>query len=430
MQKLVSKNPIQRFKQGKKIVKALGGLPMVINSNGGVPAVINTVGGVPATRPATGSVGRVLGKVGRFGRFVKGSIPVLVGSIIGDKIGTYTWNKTYGHAYNQGIQQREQNKQRLRTYLDAASTSGAFGGPDLSNMDNIQEVRQSRVAAKPKQRSGWSYGYNRSNEISDIKATQQMLKDAGYLSSDKYDVVDGKWGSDTENAYKKYLLNKEKPVVAPTIQQISQTPLDNTIHKGFTQVMNTPPIIANLPTQPSRNGNFNKSQIRNLISQGGFDPYKYTGAQRKALRLYLNGESDDTSLLDGTDLARFTLPFRKQGGRLVSRNPIKRFKQGGISSFGKAFREARASGLKEFEWNGKKYHTRTKEEDTINKPKKIENSSPVRKQSPDINPDTLKYRQQKDDLYFGGLKDGQSNSSFKKALPKSYKAGYNDSKNK
>lgn len=54
---------------------------------------------VPAVRP-TNSVGRVLGKVGRFGRFVKGSIPVLVGSIIGDKIGTYTWNKTYEHAYN------------------------------------------------------------------------------------------------------------------------------------------------------------------------------------------------------------------------------------------------------------------------------------------------------------------------------------------
>ena len=51
----------------------------------------------------------------------------------------------------------------------------------------------------------------------------------------------------------------------------------------------------------------------------------------------------------------------KQGGQLVSRNPIVRFKQG--SSFGKAFREARAAGLKEFEWNGKKYHTRTKEEE-------------------------------------------------------------------
>jgi len=47
-----------------------------------------------------------------------------------------------------------------------------------------------------------------------------MLKDAGYLSSDKYNVVDGKWGNDTENAYKKYLLNKEKPVVAPTQEEI------------------------------------------------------------------------------------------------------------------------------------------------------------------------------------------------------------------
>jgi hypothetical protein len=44
--------------------------------------------------------------------------------------------------------------------------------------------------------------------------------------------------------------------------------------------------------------------------------------------LYLNGLSDDTSLLDGTDLARFTLPFRKKGGILPSKNVIERFKQG------------------------------------------------------------------------------------------------------
>jgi hypothetical protein len=56
------------------------------------------------------------------------------------------------------------------------------------------------------------------------------------------------------------------------------------------------------------------------------------------------------------------LSYYKQGGQLVSRNPITRFKQGGVSSFGKAFREARNAGLKEFEWNGKKYTTELKEE--------------------------------------------------------------------
>ena len=31
-------------------------------------------------------------------------------------------------------------------------------------------------------------------------------------------------------------------------------------------------------------------------------------------------------------------------------------------SFGSSFKEARKAGLKEFEWKGKKYHTKTKEE--------------------------------------------------------------------
>ena len=35
--------------------------------------------------------------------------------------------------------------------------------------------------------------------------------------------------------------------------------------------------------------------------------------------------------------------------------------KGGVS-FGEAFRHFRNSGAKEFTWNGKKYHTKTKEE--------------------------------------------------------------------
>jgi hypothetical protein len=38
-----------------------------------------------------------------------------------------------------------------------------------------------------------------------------------------------------------------------------------------------------------------------------------------------------------------------------------------VSSFGKAFAEARKAGKKEFEYKGKKYHTRTKEEEAARK---------------------------------------------------------------
>ncbi len=43
---------------------------------------------------------------------------------------------------------------------------------------------------------------------------------------------------------------------------------------------------------------------------------------------------------------------------------VKMSRGGDVSTFGKAFREARDSGLKEFDWNGKRYNTRTREEES------------------------------------------------------------------
>lgn len=37
----------------------------------------------------------------------------------------------------------------------------------------------------------------------------------------------------------------------------------------------------------------------------GYNPYDFTGAQRKALRMYLAGKSTDTSKLAGIDLNKF-----------------------------------------------------------------------------------------------------------------------------
>jgi hypothetical protein len=33
----------------------------------------------------------------------------------------------------------------------------------------------------------------------------------------------------------------------------------------------------NIPKQTVRSGNFDRSQIRDMIRQGGFNPYNYTG---------------------------------------------------------------------------------------------------------------------------------------------------------
>lgn len=58
----------------------------------------------------------------------------------------------------------------------------------------------------------------------------------------------------------------------------------------------------------------------------------------------------------------------KGGGKTIPKGGVKKDKnynvgvsKGGVS-FGEAFRHFRNSGAKEFTWNGKKYHTKTKEE--------------------------------------------------------------------
>lgn len=43
---------------------------------------------------------------------------------------------------------------------------------------------------------------------------------------------------------------------------------------------------------------YNRSQIRDIIRMAGINPYQFTGAQRKNLRKYLNGEEYDESLLN------------------------------------------------------------------------------------------------------------------------------------
>jgi hypothetical protein len=50
---------------------------------------------------------------------------------------------------------------------------------------------------------------------------------------------------------------------------------------------------------------------------------------------------------------------------------VKMSRGGDVSTFSKAFREARDSGLKEFEWNGNRYNTRTREEESRSGPESV-----------------------------------------------------------
>ena len=253
MNKLISRNPVQRFKQGRKIIKASKG-----------------------------------------------------------------WNGTFAGVLPSG-------KVKLR---DVPGITEEYGTQweNVMTQDQINQLLN----------TGY---FDRDQSFFSVTAFQNALKN--FLANEGWEKgqglkIDGMWGDQTQKAFELALSKagydpSNKTGLTPTTLSniYNQNKLEGLYAAGLLKKPESLTVPENkLPTINTkiRGGNFNKSQIRDLIRKGGFNPYAYTGAQRKALRLYLNGLSNDTSLLDGTDLARFTLPFRKKGGILPSRNIIKRFK--------------------------------------------------------------------------------------------------------
>ena len=74
--------------------------------------------------------------------------------------------------------------------------------------------------------------------------------------------------------------------------------------------------------------NYDRSKTRDWITTKlGHNPYEYTGAQRRALRYWLNGDKEGQNY-DKNLLGVFgnLSQYAKQGAKLVSKNPIERFK--------------------------------------------------------------------------------------------------------
>ena len=119
----------------------------------------------------------------------------------------------------------------------------------------------------------WVKGFNRRPEITDVRAIQNKLIQLGLLNDRFGD--DGRWGRNTEEAYKKYLA----------LNSINTNPDDFAVTKPIDKV-----IIPNVPQN---------------ISPG-----------------YLVDENP----LQNYPTTRYATTFMKKGGQLPSRNPIERFK--------------------------------------------------------------------------------------------------------
>ena len=321
MNKLVQKNPVQRFKQGRKIIKAEDGWRLIH----GKATKLNLSPGVKQSS-----------------QFL--NAPILTQRYIfaGKQYGSFDGGITYygldeggrplSYKANQQLLAAIGRRNKSKKVVDNSRGIGSAGGSSFYQFGKM---------------GGWnrSMGESTINDPESLNMIKEMGmegKSAQAIQEEINNVFgpnavkpDNKWGNQSK-AGLQALYERWKSLQSPTIETktidvnspskvlnstvINQEPLtsEQQIERAITNNVNN--------LQFKRNGNYNRSQIRNLISEKlGQDAYNYTGAQRKALRLYLNGESNDTSLLTD-DLQKFIVPY-KQGGQLISKNPVQRFKQ-------------------------------------------------------------------------------------------------------
>ena len=173
------------------------------------------------------------------------------------------------------------------------------------------------------------------DELRNLSAIQLQQKINNYFKN-KYPWVgqlaeDNKWGEQSNLGLYSYLseqLNDQLLNKVPTKNGLPasvSTPITNPVQPSLPSLPNDKKQI-NAPVY----ANFNRSGTRDFMRNAGLNPYDYTGAQRKALRKYLNGESNDTSLLTG-NLSNF-IRQNKLGGNLIYMT--QKYQQGGAAPQG------------------------------------------------------------------------------------------------
>lgn len=341
MNKLVSKNPVQRFKLGQKIEKLQNGgwagyytvgnwpksgnqvnkqsIKEVIIDGGELPGV--TVVGKRPNQNTTIDGGQlpevvVTGQRKTSIASKKATIPKSI-----NYSGT-VWDYLNSKANQFGGWKTNTNGNRYFTITnDDGSKVNVFGNGQMYTQDgkltgsiteqDIINANQRKRTAQPNLNSN-----NRSNGLS-FKTAFNNARNAGQETFN--------WRGQTYNTRNKgeenYVFQNGK-WVNPTSNitfQVPQDTINEQVKIPLTASITSPnAIIPNTITAPQIT--YDRTGIRQLIRDRGFNPYQFSGAQRRALRMVLNGQGTDTDRAIVSGMGIF-----KKGG-LISRNPINRFK--------------------------------------------------------------------------------------------------------
>lgn len=291
MNKLVSRNPIQRFKKGKKIGKFQNGRYIQIDSNNDIWQD-NTTGkkyqrnwnGRHWNRTPEGSTGN------DFNNYFKEYVPEAPKQRIGMNgkpiIDTYSQTISNVPQNPKGIQLKAfiqsgkgkgvRNGIRITPHKEYSRSTGKtyWIGSDGSKTLMSESNKSTPVTRNPYFQSKYA---NRSKDIN-VNSIKQMQRMLGVKA-------DGIWGDKTEAAYNSWLSSQQDPIIKKD---------DNITYTNTNATANN----ANYSKQTS--GTLKSNYELNLPA-GVSVAYQY--------------------LQNNPNL------FAKKGGQLLSRNPIERFKQ-------------------------------------------------------------------------------------------------------
>ena len=332
MNKLISKNPVQRFKLGNRIIKAAGG--------------------IKTFAPVNETIGRYVREKNRslFGqgwRWYDTTAPVGKSHMAldqeveengwilkpdGSKIKASLRNRQYQTvpSITPKTVQTNTEIQQTTPKSDIANKSGQLGKSNrVSNVTKPAAVTNNN-GLKLFNKIGVDRTYTRANDrfanitqgqkdilntlgISGNNALELQKSINSYLSKNGLGGIaeDNKWGGQSQAALDYILNSTDAGIQAPAaLRKENLESVNYSTPVQVTPVVQTPEVIQAPAIQ------LNRKQTRQRMRDLGLNPYDYTGEQRRALRRFWNGDdSQDISFL------------RLKNGGLISKNPITRFKQ-------------------------------------------------------------------------------------------------------
>lgn len=316
MKNLVSRNPVQRFKQGRKIVFAKPGDKMLYNGKEVVTEEI--LDGQTVYRRKNGSYvysnNKLLSPIKQNSQVspsIKPSdVTVNIPKLFPEnkeqfvpqyqKDVTHNWLEELRNKYVRPFQKTtvipRQQTQTQKTNTKAPSKTPINWDNEFYNQFTKNLTGQQRA-----------YLDNAGVDYSNAASMQEYLKNKGFDLGKS--GVDARWGKNSIKAWNDF---------------VSKTNFGPTLPSNISSVISTIPapidtskININIPQQT-----YDRTGIREYLRSKGLNPYSFSGAQRRALRMVMNGQGTDNDKLLVKGMNIF-----KQGGLLLpSRNPVIRFR--------------------------------------------------------------------------------------------------------